>query len=102
MNKKNIILVGSLVAIGVLAIFLLKSPKETPERRVRKLKEDSDKRLLDLQLKRSLSSNFDEIVKIDIEIDSIKNKLRNAGVTDILTEMKTSDDLSLALNKNKI
>lgn len=99
MSKKNIIILGSVVAIGVLAIFLLKKPSENPQSRVKRLKEASDKKLLDLQLRRSLATNFDEIVKIDLEIDSIKNRLRNAGVTDILSEMKTSDDLSQALNK---
>lgn len=100
MKKQNIILLGSLVAIGVLAIFLLRSPKESPEVRLKRLKRETDKRLLDLQLQRSLATNIDDIVKIDFEIDSIKNRLRSSGLTDILTEMKMSDDLTSALNKN--
>ena len=98
-NKNNIIIIGSVVAIGVLAILFLRTPKENPQVRLKKLKKDSDEKLLSLQMERSLATNFDDIVKIDAEIDTIKNRLKSAGLNDIITEMKMSDDLTQALKK---
>lgn len=94
MKKNNIIIIGSVVAIGVLALLLLKKPDETPKARLQKLKKDSDKKLMELKFQRSISTNFDDIVKIDAQIDTIKNKLKQNGLTDILTEEQISSDLS--------
>lgn len=101
-NKDNIIIVGSVVAIGLLAILLLKKPSETSQVRLRKLKSNIDKKLMDLKIQRSLTNNFDEIVKIDAEIENLKNKLKATGQTDAITEMMISEDLTQALTKNKV
>lgn len=99
MKQNKYILIGSVVAIGLLAVILLRKPDLDSKSRLRKLKEDSDKKLLELQYQRSLTSNFDEIVKIDAQIDTIKNQLKSKGMTDILSENQISDDLSNLLNK---
>jgi hypothetical protein len=101
MKKNQYILIGSVVAIGLLAVLLLRKPDIESKARLKKLKEDSEKKLIELQNQRSLTSNFDEIVKIDAQIDTIKNKLRASGITDILTEGQISDDLSNLLNKKR-
>lgn len=101
-NKDNIIIISSVVAIGLLAILLLKKPSETPQVRLRKLKSNIDKKLMDLKIQRSLTNNFDEIVKIDAEIENLKNKLKATGQTDAITEMMISEDLTQALTKNKV
>jgi len=93
------IVVSALVAIGVLAVVFLRKPKESSEAKIRRLKLDSFKKLMDLKIQRSLTTDFDTIVKIDAQIDTIKNRLKSQGITDAITEMEISQDLTKQYNK---